>query len=240
MSVSDPLSREEKERVPSGFDRVARRYDLLCALNPGYAKHLAWSARRMALPARARALDLCCGTGLSTRALVRAYPDADVVGLDASPGMIAVARRKPELGRVRFLVGDAMDPAAAGATGPFDGLLMAYGIRNVPDPDACLARLRELLVPGGVACFHEYSVADSRAARAVWNAVAATVIVPLGAAATGSGELFRYLRRSVVEFDGVQAFEARLRRAGFDPVSTHTMDGWQRGIVHSFVARRPA
>ena len=104
MSVSDPLSREEKERVPSGFDRVARRYDLLCALNPGYAKHLAWSARRMALPARARALDLCCGTGLSTRALVRAYPDADVVGLDASPGMIAVARRKPELGRVRLPV----------------------------------------------------------------------------------------------------------------------------------------
>jgi ubiquinone/menaquinone biosynthesis C-methylase UbiE len=166
----------------------------------------------MALPARARVLDLCCGTGLSTRALVRACPDADVVALDASREMVALARRKPELGAVRFLVGDAMDPAAAGAEGPFDGVMMAYGIRNVPDPDLCLTRVRALLRPGGVVCFHEYSVADSRAARVVWNAVAAGVIVPLGAAATGSGELFRYLRRSVLAFDGVRAFEARLRR----------------------------
>ena len=44
--------RAEKAGVPGEFDRVARRYDLLCALNPGYGKHLAWSARRMALPAR--------------------------------------------------------------------------------------------------------------------------------------------------------------------------------------------
>jgi ubiquinone/menaquinone biosynthesis C-methylase UbiE len=240
MSPSrDPLP-ERKQRVPDDFDRVARRYDLLCALNPGYGKHLAWSAERMALPARARVLDLCCGTGLSTRALVRARPDADIVALDASREMVALARRKPELGAVRFLVGDAMDPAAAGAEGPFDGVLMAYGIRNVPDPDLCLVRVRELLRPGGVACFHEYSVADSRAARVVWNAVAAGVIVPLGAAATGSGELFRYLRRSVLAFDGVRAFEDRLRRAGFDDVATAGMDGWQRGIVHSFLARRRA
>ena len=227
-----------KERVPGDFDRVARRYDLLCALNPGYARHLDRSAQRMALPARARALDLCCGTGLSTRALVRTYPDAELVGLDGSREMVALAREKPELGRVRFLVGDAMDPAAAGAEGPFDGVLMAYGIRNVPDPDACLGRIRDLLRPGGVVCFHEYSVADSRAARAVWNAVAASVIVPLGTAA-GSGDLFRYLRRSVLEFDGVRAFEDRLRRAGFVAVATHGMDGWQRSIVHSFLARRP-
>jgi ubiquinone/menaquinone biosynthesis C-methylase UbiE len=239
VSSSEPWT-ERKQRVPEDFDRVARRYDLLCALNPGYAKHLAWSARRMALPPRARVLDLCCGTGLSTRALVRACPDADLVAVDASREMLAVARGKPELGRVRFLVGDAVDPAAAGADGPFDGVLMAYGIRNVPDPDLCLARVRDLLAPGGVACFHEYSVADSRAARAVWNAVAAAVIVPLGAAATGSGELFRYLRRSVLAFDGVRGFEERLRRAGFDEVSTEGMDGWQRGIVHSFLARRRA
>ncbi len=226
--------------MPEAFDdRVARRYDLLCALNPGYAKHLAWSARRLALPPRARALDLCCGTGLSTAALVATYPDAEVTGLDASDGMLAVARGKRALAGVEFVAGDAMDPAAAGAGGPFDGVLMAYGIRNVPDPDRCLARVRDILRPGGAICFHEYSVADSRAARAVWSAVSRGVIVPLGALATGSGELFRYLYKSVLAFDGVRAFEDRLRRAGFADVRTETMDGWQRGIVHSFLARRP-
>jgi len=40
----------------------------------------------------ARILDLCCGVGLSTRALQKAFPDAAVVGLDTSPEMIAMAR----------------------------------------------------------------------------------------------------------------------------------------------------
>lgn len=233
----------EKQQVPGEFDRVARRYDLLCALNPGYRKHLGMSARRLALPPRARApvkvLDLCCGTGLSTAALLRAYPDAEVDALDASAEMLAVARTRPHLARARFLLGDAMDPAAGGAAGPYDGILMAYGIRNVPDPDACLARLHGILRPGGVACFHEYSVADSRAARAVWRAVSSSVIVPLGTLATGTPDLFRYLQRSVLAFDGVRAFEARLRAAGFTEVVTRPMTGWQRGVVHSFLARRP-
>lgn len=230
----------EKQRVPSEFDRVARRYDLLCTLNPGYRKHLGMSARRLALPPRARVLDLCCGTGLSTAAVLAAYPDAEVDALDASAEMLAIARTRPHLSRARFLLGDAMDPAAAGAAGPYDGILMAYGIRNVPDPDACLARVRDLLRPGGVACFHEYSVADSRASRAIWRAVSSSVIVPLGALATGTPDLFRYLQRSVLAFDGVRAFEARLRAAGFTDVATHPMTGWQRGVVHSFLARRPA
>jgi len=219
---------------------VARRYDLLCALNPGYTAHLRQSARRLAIAPGARVLDLCCGTGLSTTALVREAPGAAVVALDASPGMLAVARGKPALAGVRFVLGDAMDPAASGCAGPYDAVFMAYGIRNVPDRDLCLTRVRDLLRPGGAVCFHEYSVADSPGARAVWRAVSAGVIVPLGALATGSAGLFRYLRQSVLEFDGVRAFEDRLRRAGFADVVTYPMGGWQRGIVHSFVARRPA
>ena len=52
-------------------------------------------------------------------------------------------------------------------------------------------------------------------------------------------DIYRYLRRSVLEFDGVSAFERRLRRHGFTHVRTEPVDGWQRGIVHSFYARRP-
>ena len=80
--------------VPGAFDHAARRYDLLTALNPGYRRHLAWSARRLGLEPGSRMLDLCCGTGLSTEALVASIPGAEVVALDASAGMLAVARRK--------------------------------------------------------------------------------------------------------------------------------------------------
>lgn len=234
------ITAETKRQVPEAFNRAARTYDLLCTLNPGYRADLLRSARRLGLDPHAKILDLCCGTGLSTAALRRAYPRADILGLDASREMIAAARRKTGLVDTRFVVGDAMDPAASGAIGPFDGVLMAYGIRNVCDPDLCLQRLRELLRPGGIVCFHEYSVADSRAARAVWKAVSSSIIVPLGRTLSGNGDLYRYLRESVLAFDGVRAFEARLRRAGFTDVKTLPMGGWQRGILHSFVAKRAA
>lgn len=228
-----------KTEVPDEFDRVARTYDLLTGLNPGYGRHLRMSARRMGLRPDARILDLCCGTGLSTEALAVVYPRAEIIGVDASEGMLELARRKPVAARVVFERGDAMHPTATpGVHGPFDGILMAYGIRNVPDADACLANLRATLVPGGTICFHEYSVADSLRSRALWNAVSLGIIVPGGLLAARRTRLYRYLRRSVLEFDGVRAFEERLRRAGFADVRTLPVDGWQRGIVHSFLARR--
>jgi SAM-dependent methyltransferase len=57
-----------------------------------------------------RVLDLGTGTGVVALALAERYPEAEVVGIDLSPGMIEEARRKlpPALaGRVRFEVGDA-------------------------------------------------------------------------------------------------------------------------------------
>lgn len=227
-----------KVRVPREFDRVAGSYDLLTGMNPGYHRHLRMSAERLEAPRHGRLLDLCCGTGLSTQALQRVYPEAGIVGLDASAGMLKRARRKPFGPNVSFLLGDAMDPQAAGAEGPFDGILMAYGIRNVPDPDLCLTRLHALLAPGGRLAIHEYSVAGSPIARAVWNAITLGVIIPGGLLTSGSTSIYRYLRRSVLEFDGVGAFEKRLQRAGFEDVRTAPMDGWQRGIVHTFLARR--
>lgn len=228
----------EKSTVPKEFDRVARSYDLLSALNPGYSKHLRWSAERMELGDEPRILDLCCGTGISTAALKRVYPNATITGLDASAGMLESARAKPELSGVTWAHGDAMDPAEAGVDGPFDGILMAYGIRNVPDPDLCLERLRPLLAEGGTICLHEYSVAGSAWARMVWNVVTLGIVIPLGLLLARTTKIFRYLRRSVLEFDAVSELEARMRDAGFVEVRSVGMDGWQRGVVHSFLAKR--
>jgi hypothetical protein len=58
-------------------------------------------------------------------------------------------------------------------------------------------------------------------------------------ALSGNMRIWSYLRRSVNRFDGVHTFERRLARHGFSDVRTEPMNGWQRGIVHSFLARRP-
>ncbi len=231
------LDPARKEKVPEDFDEVAPTYDLLTSLNPGYHRHLRMSAERLDARPDARLLDLCCGTGASTEALVSVHPRASIEGLDASAGMLAAARKKPVLRGIPFVHGDATDPAAHGAVGPYDGILMAYGLRNVPDPDRCLSNLRALLRPGGTLCLHEYSVRDSRRARWTWDAVSFGIIIPGGLLTAPKSPIYRYLHQSVRQFDGVRALEQRLRRAGFRDVETLPMDGWQRGVLHTFRAR---
>lgn len=228
-----------KDRVPLQFDAVAHRYDLLQRLNPGYRGDLRRSAQRLGARDDARILDLCCGTGLSTQALRGCYPRAKITALDASRGMLDAARVKPDLSDVHFVLGDAHDPGAAGVHGPFDAVFMAYGIRNMGAPDRCLGNVLQLLEAGGKVAFHEYLLTGSAASRAVWNVVSGAIIMPLGWAASGSGELFSYLRTSVLEFDRVGEFEARLQRVGFEDVEVGRMRGWQRGILHTVVARKP-
>ncbi|MGB5110801.1 MAG: class I SAM-dependent methyltransferase [Mycobacterium sp.] len=226
--------------VPEAFDAGADAYDGLVGANPGYHRHLRLSAERMRLPDGGRGLtllDIGCGTGASTAALLRAAPHASIVGVDGSAGMLACARTKTWPATVSFIQSRAEDLTQAGVSGPFDGILSAYLVRNLPDPDPVLRSLLALLKPGGVFAAHEYSVRDSRRATAMWNLVSCAVIIPAGKIRTGDAELYRYLRHSVNNFDGAARFRERLRHNGFVDVRSDTVPGWQNGIVHTFLGR---
>lgn len=235
------MTRARRRDVPAAFDRGAASYDRLVGANPGYHAHLRRAARELPVPARGvRLLDVGCGTGASTAALLAAAPHAEIVGVDASSGMLAEARAKSWPAGVRFVHGRVEDLAGAGISGPFDGIFAAYLIRNLPDPDAVLVSLRALLRPGGVLVVHDYAVRDRPAVRLVWHAVCWSVIIPAGWLASGDAALYRYLWRSVLDFDGPCELAARLRGAGFTGVRTATVGGWQRHIVHTFRAYRPS
>ncbi|MFE5393215.1 class I SAM-dependent methyltransferase [Streptomyces sp. NPDC056568] len=223
------------------FDRASHSYDRLTSLNPGYRTDLLRSARRLRLPgdgAGLRVLDLGCGTGASTRALLRAAPRARITAVDASAGMLRRALAKPWPARVRFQHLTAEEVATSGE-GPFDAVFAAYLFRNVTDPDAVLGSVRTLLRPGGRLAVHEYSLSGSRTHRALWSAVCRGVVIPAGTL-TGDGALYRHLRHSVTDFDTAPAFAGRLRRAGFTEVRVAPVAGWQTGIVHTFLARNGA
>ncbi|MGA5421672.1 methyltransferase domain-containing protein [Streptomyces lavendulocolor] len=220
------------------FDHASHTYDLLTGLNPGYRSDLLRSARRLRLPgdgAGLRVLDLGCGTGASTRALLRAAPRADITGVDASAGMLERAAAKPWPERVRFLHLTAEEVATSGE-GPFDAVFAAYLFRNVTDPDRVLASVRRLLRPGGRLAVHDYSLSGSAAHRALWTAVCRGLIIPAGTV-TGDRALYHHLWRSVLAFDTAPAFTDRLARAGFRDVRAAPVAGWQTGIVHTFLAR---
>ncbi|WP_228973041.1 class I SAM-dependent methyltransferase [Streptomyces sp. DH12] len=225
--------------LATAFDRAAPAYDRLTAANPGYHADLRRSARRLALPdggAGLRVLDLGCGTGSSTRALLDAAPRARITAVDASAGMLRRALAKTWPDNVRFLHLTAEEVAAAAGEAPYDAVFAAYLFRNVTDPDDVLTSVRALLRPGGRLAVHEYSLSGSPVHRALWNAVCRGVIIPAGTL-TGDRALYRHLRRSVLDFDTAPAFAARLARAGFTGVRTLPVAGWQTGVVHTFLAR---
>ncbi|GGX73303.1 class I SAM-dependent methyltransferase [Streptomyces minutiscleroticus] len=229
------------EELSSAFDHAAAGYDRLVAVNPGYHSHLRRSARRLGLPGDGtglRVLDLGCGTGASTAALLAAVPGAEIVAVDASAGMLERAAAKRWPSTVRFVHTPVERLAQAGVKGPFDAVFAAYLLRNVGDPDAVLGGARELLAPGGRLAVHEYALSGHPAHRAVWTAVCRTVVMTAGSA-LGDAALYRYLWRSVVGFDTAPRLRDRIEDAGFERVRALPVPGWQTGIVHTLVAQRP-
>jgi ubiquinone/menaquinone biosynthesis C-methylase UbiE len=228
--------------VPAAFDIGAPAYDRLVGANPEYHAHLRLSARRMRLPGRGqglRLLDAGCGTGASTAALLSVAPQADIVAVDASRGMLDEARAKSWPPSVQFVHAPVEALAENGVAGPFDGILAAYLIRNLSDPDTQLRSFRRLLRPGATLAVHDYSVRDSRAATWVWHAVCWGIIIPAGWRRTHDATLYRHLWRSVLTFDGARQFRRRLRDAGFTAVHSETVPGWETNIVHTFLADAP-
>jgi demethylmenaquinone methyltransferase/2-methoxy-6-polyprenyl-1,4-benzoquinol methylase len=134
-------------RVRAMFDDIARGYDLAnsvmtLGLDHGWRRRAAREA--VGGTRAAHVLDCACGTGKLASALVREGA-FEVVGLDFSERMIAVARRRHPA--VRFVVGDVMElPFAAGR---FDAVTIGFGLRNLSEPLAGLRAMAHVVRPGG-------------------------------------------------------------------------------------------
>ncbi|WP_369356190.1 class I SAM-dependent methyltransferase [Streptomyces sp. cg2] len=96
-------------------------------------------------PAPSAVLDLGCGTG--SLALLAAEEGHRVTGVDRSPAMLAVARRKLAGRAAALVVGDAAQPPVGERR--FDAVLVRHLLWALPDPAATLRRWAALLAPGG-------------------------------------------------------------------------------------------
>jgi tRNA (cmo5U34)-methyltransferase len=73
-------------------------------------------------------LDLGTGTGETARRVLDRHPDARLVGIDASPGMVDVARDSLPSDRVELLVSRLEDPLPEG---PFDLVVSALAVHHL-------------------------------------------------------------------------------------------------------------
>lgn len=97
----------------------------------------------------AAVLDVGCGAGDTTRALLRAVGSRGrVTGVDVSRPLLVQARQRA--GRAHLLLADA---GSARLPGPFDVVFSRFGMTFFDDPVAAFAHLRASTRPGGRLAF---------------------------------------------------------------------------------------
>ena len=160
---------------------------------------------RLELAGDEAVLDAGCGSGRVTRLLAERLPDGHVIGVDAAPSMIEVAREQlADLGgRVELRRLDLLELDLGGEV---DAVFSNATFHWILDHERLFARLFEALKPGGVLeaqCGGQGNIGDWM--RAI-------------EAAEGDERFAAYLRGipAVKNFASVGDTEARLERAGFE------------------------
>jgi demethylmenaquinone methyltransferase / 2-methoxy-6-polyprenyl-1,4-benzoquinol methylase len=224
------------------FDRIAHRYDLLNrVLSLGIDQR--WrrrTVRSLALdgrPGGGRVLDLATGTADLAILVARRHPGVVVEGLDPSERMLERGRVKIErarLGdRVRLVTGDAESLPYPDAT--FDGVTIAFGIRNVPDRARGLAEMKRVTKPGGRVAILELSEPGGGLLGRVARFHVHTLVPRIGALLSGERE-YRYLQDSIAAFPPAADFARMMGDAGLDVVDVVPLT---LGVCHLYVAERP-
>jgi demethylmenaquinone methyltransferase/2-methoxy-6-polyprenyl-1,4-benzoquinol methylase len=196
-----PEERARELFAPLGptYDRVGAALSL--GQDPRWRRFLV--AR---LPRGGHVLDVATGTGLVAAELLRR--GYEVTGVDQSPEMLAVARRR--FGLAVELV-NASAQALPFESASFDHLTVTYLLRYVADPGATLAELARVVRPGGYLASLEFGVPDGPA-RPLWDLYVRTAL-PLAGRLIRNGwpEVGDFLGGSIRDFWSRHPLERQLR-----------------------------
>ena len=209
--------RESRARaVREMFTSIAPRYDLLNHLLSLNVDRLWWNrtaqgfAHILARP-DGKVLDLCCGTGDMTRALLKlGARGTKIFGVDFSHAMLVRALAKEP--RRGWIEADALSLPFPDAQ--FDLVTSAFGFRNLVDYDAGLREIWRVLRPGGEAGILDFSEPKG-AFASLYRIYFQHVLPKLGTLISGVRGPYQYLPDSVERFPGPNRMLERMRAVGF-------------------------
>jgi SAM-dependent methyltransferase len=126
----------------------------------------------LAVPQGRSWLDVGCGTGALTEAVLRDTAPSAVAGIDASAGFVGYAREQLADERVTFEVADAAGLPFEECR--FDAVVSGLVLNFLPDPAAALAEMARVVRPGGTVAVYVWDYAEGmQLMRHFWDAAAA-------------------------------------------------------------------
>lgn len=208
-------------------DKQAYVYDVFQSVATGYddanarislGRHVRWKQRAVrmlceVLPERPRVLDVGCGTGDMLLLESREAPDAQLVGLDFSPHMLEQARaRCAGLKGIELVQGNAQELPFEDAS--FDGVSIAFALRNTADYRKVLAQTVRVLKPGGVLVCIDSFVPSAVVVRPFYH-LYFSLVMPLLGGGIRNWRQYRWLSKSTKQFISVRQLCELMREVGY-------------------------
>lgn len=239
--AGEPTEQEAAAHVRQMFDGIAPSYDRLnhilsVGLDRRWWKRAALAFRPVLSRPEAVVVDLCCGTGDMTAALLALRPAGrearPVTGVDFSAEMLGRARQKHAARNAVFLEADALHlPFGDNSVDLVTG---AFGFRNLANYAAGLAELHRVLRPGG-----EIGILEANQPGGLvglgYNFYFHHMLPWLGGRLSGDRAAYRYLPASVARFPRPPRMLALISEAGFHEGS---WTGYTLGTVGLFRATK--
>jgi len=224
-------------KVEDLFATIARRYDLINDLQ-SLGLHRHWKRillKKAGIKPGERALDLCCGTGDIAFALQAA--GAEVVGIDFSPAMLAVAeeRAKKAGGALKFLRADALKIPFD--SGTFDVVTIGYGLRNLASWEQGLEEMARVARPGGRLLVLDFGKPANKLWRAVYFTGLKTIVPLFGKMFCQDAAPYAYIYESLCDYPAQIGVEAKLEAMQCRDIAVRQIFG---GAMSIHFGRTPA
>jgi demethylmenaquinone methyltransferase/2-methoxy-6-polyprenyl-1,4-benzoquinol methylase len=238
--AANPALDKSPRRIAGMFDAIAPRYDLLNTVLSGGLDRL-WRRRAiqsLQLTGAETVLDVCTGTGDVALAAARPRRGARrVIGIDFAGAMLTRAALKARDAvhgrRIDLVRADATRiPLAAESV---EGATIAFGIRNVAQPELACREIWRALKPGGRLAILEFGLPVVPAVRPLYLWYFRHVLPRIGRAVSRHDAAYSYLPASVGAFPWGEGFADLLRREGFNNVKSRPLT---LGIVYLYTAQK--
>jgi demethylmenaquinone methyltransferase/2-methoxy-6-polyprenyl-1,4-benzoquinol methylase len=235
MTTTETAPSGAREGSGAMFDGIAHRYDLVnrvisLGIDQSWRKK---TVKALELRPGAKVLDLATGTADLAIMIARLHPHVTLVGVDPSEKMLEVGQKKLEAQqlteRIELRVGDAQALEFADRT--FDGLCIAFGIRNVPDRLQGLREMARVTKAGGRVAILELSEPRGGLLGPLARFHVHSVVPTVGALLSGAKE-YHYLQKSIAAFPPASEFESLMTEAGLRIVASTSLTF---GVCHLYV-----